>query len=174
VPDHIIDTNVLLVASARHPDSPFQDSQVPAEQQQIVLDWLMTFWKDHQRKVVLDARFKIWDEYHHQMIRGQDIGSLVMVEKLTLSLVRFIDIAYDERGVGCLPPELEKVVHDRSDRKFVAAALIDLSEGGQSTIINAVDTDWCDWEEALKRHGIAVTHLIEGLCKDRQRSKTKR
>jgi hypothetical protein len=174
VADHIIDTNVLLVASARHPGSPFKDSQVPPEQQQEVLNWLMAFRTDGQRKVVLDLSFKIWDEYHHQMIRGQDIGSLVMAEKLQLSLVRFIDIAYDEHGDGRLPLELEKVVHDRSDRKFVAAALIDLSEGGQSTIINAVDTDWCDWEEALKRHGIAVTHLIEGLCKDRQRSKTKR
>src|ERR1017187_10632852 len=39
--DHIIDTNVLLVASARHPGSPFKDSEVPAEQQQVVLNWLM-------------------------------------------------------------------------------------------------------------------------------------
>ncbi len=172
--DHIIDTNVLLVASARHPDSPFKDSQVPAEQQQIVLDWLMAFRTDRQRMVVLDLSFKIWDEYHHQMVRGQDIGSLVIAEKLQLSLVRFVDIAYDQHGVGCLPPDLEKVVHDRSDRKFVAAALIDLSTGDRSTIVNAVDTDWCDWEEALKRHGIAVTHLIDGLCKDRQRGRTKR
>ena len=79
-----------------------------------------------------------------------------------------------ERGVGCLPSDLEKVVHDRSDRKFVAAALIDIATGGRSTIVNAVDTDWCDWQEALKHHGIVVTHLIEGLCQDRQPSRRRR
>ena len=170
--DHIIDTNVLLVASAQHPGSPFKDSHVPAGQQQVVLDWLMAFRNDRQRWVVLDGLWKIWEEYNHKMT-GQDIGLLVVTEKLQ-SLVRFVDVAYDRHGHGCLPPELEKVVHDPSDRKFVAAALADLSGGGQSTIINAVDTDWCDWEDALKRYGVTVTHLIDGLCQDRQRSRPKR
>ncbi len=90
------------------------------------------------------------------------------------SLVRFVDVTYDKHGHGCLPPELEKVVHDPSDRKFVAAALIDIAGGGESTIINAVDSDWCDWEDALGRHGIAVTHLIEGLVKTRGKTRAKR
>ena len=171
--DHIIDTNVLLVASAQHPGSPFKDSGVPAEQQQNVFNWLMTFRKDGQRKVVLDQFFRIWEEYHHKMT-GQDIGLLVVTEKLQLGLVRFVDVAYDRHGHGCLPPKLEKVVKDPSDRKFVATALIDLSDGGQSTIINAVDSDWCDWEDALRRHGITVRHLIDDLYRDWQRKRAKR
>ena len=122
--DHIIDTNVLLVASARHPGSTFKDSQVPAEQQQMVLDWVMEFRKDGQRKMVLDRLWRIWTEYHHKMT-GQDLGLLVVTEKLQSDLVRFVDVAYDEHGHGCLPPDLEEAVHDLSDRKFVAAALID-------------------------------------------------
>ncbi len=124
--------------------------------------------------MVLDQSFKIWDEYHNKMTRDQDFGSLVLREKLERSLARFVAIAYDEHGHGCLPPALEKVVHDRSDRKFVAVALVDVSNGEDSTIINAVDTDWCDWEKALKRHGVAVRHLIDGLCRVRQRRKAKR
>jgi hypothetical protein len=164
VGDYIIDTNVLLVASAQHPDSPFKDSNVPVEQAMIVLDWLMAFRADTQRKLVLDHRFKIWDEYHNQMTRGQDIGSLVATEKLQFA--RFVDIEFDENGHGCLPAELEKVVHDLSDRKFVAVALRDISQGEKSTIINAVDTDWCGWEKALKRAAINLKHLFEGLCED--------
>ena len=60
--DCIIDTNVLLVASACDPGSHFDDSgHVPAEQQVIVLDWLLAFRMDVQRKLVLDQCFKIWD-----------------------------------------------------------------------------------------------------------------
>jgi len=180
--DHIIDTNVLLVASARHPISPFRDcDHVPVEQQQTVLDWLMEFRKDGQRQIVLDLSCKILDEYHNKLTRGQDLGSLVVMEKMQLGQVRFVKVVYDQHGHGCLPPVLEKVVHDRSDRKFVAAAMIDLSNGDESTIINAVDTDWYAWETALKRAGITVIHLndglgtqTQGLAKPKARSKTKR
>ena len=171
--DHIIDTNVLLVASAQDPGSPFKDSAVPAEQQLVVLKWLMKFRADRQRKVVLDQFFKIWEEYNHKMT-GQDLGLLVVMEKLQSASVRFVDVAYDEHGHGCLPPELENVIHDRSDRKFVAVAHIDRCQGGQSTIVNAVDTDWYDWEEALKGHGIVVIHLIDRIKRDKPRIKPKR
>ncbi len=170
--DHIIDTNVLLVASARDPESPFKDSAIPAEQQLVVLKWLKDFWADRQRKVVLDQFFKIWEEYNHKMT-GQDLGLLVVTEKLQ-SAVRLVDVVYDEHGHGCLPPELERVVHDRSDRKFVAAALLDFSQGDQSTIVNAVDSDWYDWEETLKGHGIVVKHLIDRIKRHKPRSRAKR
>ena len=171
--DYIIDTNVLLVASAQHLGSLFKDSDVPVEQRKIVLDWLMAFRADGQGKVVLDQFFKIWEEYNNKMT-GQDIGLLVVTEKLQSSLLRTVDIAYDEHGHGCLPAKLEKVVHDQSDRKFVAVAWIDRSQGGESTIVNAVDSDWADWEERLKPFGIAVRHLIDDLYRDWQRKRAKR
>jgi hypothetical protein len=171
--DCIIDTNVLLVASAQHPGSPFKDSDVPAEQKQNVLEWLMRFREDGQRVVVLDELWKIWEEYNRKMT-GQDIGLMVVTEKLQLSLMRPVDVAYDKNGHGCLPPELKRVIHDPADRKFVAAALADREAGDESTIVNAVDTDWCDWERALKRYKITVTHIIEELCEDKRRRKAKR
>lgn len=145
-----------------HPGSPFSDSDVPVEQQLSVLNWLMEFRKDGQRQMVLDQSFKIWDEYHNQMTIGQDIGSLIVAEKLQFA--RFVDIAYDKNGHGCLPAGLEKVVHDRADRKFVAVALGDASQGGQSSIVNASDTDWYGWEEALKQAGVVVEHVIDDWC----------
>lgn len=171
--DCIIDTNVLLVASAQHPGSPFEDSDVPEVHMRIVLDWLMAFRKNSQCNIVLDHFWKIWEEYHHKMT-GQDIGLMVVTEKLQLASVRFVDVEYDKNGHGCLPRGLENVIHDRSDRKFVAAALSDLTNGSRSKIINAIDSDWCDWEKALKRAGIIVQHLIGGLCDDKRQSGTKR
>jgi thioester reductase-like protein len=173
VGDCIIDTNVLLVASAQHPGSPFEDSDVPERHMQIVLDWLMAFHRNSQCSIVLDHLWKIWEEYHHKMT-GQDIGLMVMTEKLQSASARFVDVEYDKNNHGRLPRDLENVIHDRSDRKFVATALSDLMNGSQSTIINAIDSDWCDWEKALERAGITVKHLIEDLCDDKRQSGTKR
>jgi hypothetical protein len=171
--DCIIDTNVLLVASASDPKSPFNDSDhVPPDQKRIVLDWLIEFRKDASRKLVLDQSFKIWDEYHNQMIRGQDIGSLIVAEKLQSA--RFVDISFDEQGHGCLPGDLGRVLHDLSDRKCVAAALSDVSNGNQSKIVNAVDTDWCDWEKALGEAGVEIEHIIEDWCRTKWKAKRKR
>ena len=60
-----------------------------------------------------------------------------------------------------------------SDRKFVATALSDLANGDRSTIINAVDSDWCGWEASLKREGIVVEHLIDGFCDEKRKDPTK-
>lgn len=171
--DCIIDTNVLLVASAQHPGSPFKDSDVPAAQQCVVLEWLMGFRRDGQRRVVLDELWRIWEEYNHKLT-AQDIGLLVVTEKLQATLVRFVDVAYDKHGHGRLPKELETIVHDLADRKFVAVALGDLAHGNESTIINAVDGDWHDWEQALNRCGIVVMHLIEGKSRRSRQPRPKR
>lgn len=44
--DHVVDTNVLLVASAAHPYSPFDETHVPIAEQRIVFDWLTAFRAD--------------------------------------------------------------------------------------------------------------------------------
>ena len=51
---HVIDTNVLLVASAAEPYSPFDDSHVPPTEQLAVLDWLAAFRADESREIVID------------------------------------------------------------------------------------------------------------------------
>jgi hypothetical protein len=173
VGDHVIDTNVLLVASAGHPGSPFIESNVPPEQQRIVLDWLMAFRTDRRRNVVLDGLWKIWKEYHHKMT-GQDIGLLVVTEKLQSVSVRTVDILYDKHGHGCLPKELEKVVHDRADRKLVAVAMAYMATEGECNIVNACDSDWYDWEEALEQAGVVVEQLIDKWCRPRWKKKHKR
>lgn len=175
--DHIIDTNVLLVASARDSTQDsgpgFTDSNVPSEQQEIVREWLKAFRTDGQRNLVLDGSWKIWREYRNNMTE-QDLGLMVVKEKL--SLARFIEISYDKDGHGCLPADLAKV--DPSDRKFVALALKDLSDGRSSMIVSAEDRGWYNCEEALKQAGVVVLQLIEDWSrakwKEKQKQKSKR
>lgn len=51
-------------------------------------------------------------------------------------------------------PELQNF--DRSDRKFVAVAL---ASGENPPIVNATDTDWWIFREALNRNGIQIAFL---------------
>jgi len=65
VDKHVIDTNVLLVASAAHMASPFAPDATPVEEaalRQAVLDWLIAF-EVSDRLMVLDWQWVFVDEY---------------------------------------------------------------------------------------------------------------
>ncbi|HXD86854.1 MAG TPA: hypothetical protein VN641_10180 [Urbifossiella sp.] len=167
--DCIIDTNVLLVASAHYPTGQFKDSNLPIHHMQLVFDWLLEFRKNPQCVIVLDHKFRIWSEYNNKMT-GQDLGLMVVIEKMQMG--RFVEIEFDQNDHGLLPAELEQVIHDLSDRKFVAVALADAGQGITSRIVNAADSDWCSWGPALARAGVAVEHLIDGFCEEHGTQKT--
>lgn len=163
--DCIIDTNVLLVASAMDATSPFDDSEhVSPKTKQLAFDWLLAFRDAPGRNLVLDQAFQIWNEYHNKLGHGQDLGSLVVTDKLQKSAVRFVDVEFDKNGHACVPRDLAEIIHDRSDRKFVAAALADLANGDECVIVNAVDGDWCLWMGALADRGVKVEQLVPGFC----------
>jgi hypothetical protein len=58
------------------------------------------------------------------------------------------------------PNDIELNGFDRTDRKFVAAAA---ASGGHPHILNASDTDWWQYRDALKRHGIEIRFLCREL-----------
>lgn len=151
--DHLVDTNVLLVASAsdafdhRYPDVPATPDEV-----EIVLDWLAAFRDDSSRRLAVDEMFKIYEEYRNKLT-DQHYGLQVVHHKM--ATLRTEVVEYDDGGHGVVPPGLQGV--DRSDRKFVAAALND-PHGLQ--IVNATDSDWAEQAEALRAHGVHVLELL--------------
>lgn len=151
--DHVVDTNVLLIASAAHPYSPFDDSDVSADQRKLVLDWLRAFGQDSERLLVLDSLFRIYQEYRNKL-SGQDLGLMVIDEKLRS--MRAVEVAYDQHGVAQVPATLSAM--DPSDRKFAAAAIAD---GGNSSIVNAADSDWAAITQQLAALGVAVEQLLD-------------
>lgn len=64
------------------------------------------------------------------------------------------------------PQDKELSGFDRSDRKFVAVALASKLD---PPILNAVDTDWWDYQEPLRKHGVK----IDFLCPEVMRRKRK-
>ena len=161
--DHIVDTNVLCAASTSDPGSRHNDTtHIPDDQLQRVLDWLMEFREDNGRLLVLDFDWRLLNEYKGQL--GEDpvnnIGMRVIYEKM--STCRWVDIPVDADGRERLPPPLDTAYDYRGDRKIIALALADQPN---STIINACDTDWYDWEETLAANGIVVEQIIGDWCR---------
>ncbi len=151
--DHVVDTNVLLVASAAHPHSPFSDTHVPIDEQRVVFEWLVAFRADETRQLALDDLFQIYDEYRKKLT-DQDFGLQVVSEKL--ANVRQVSIDRDDDGHGVVPEAFRGF--DRSDRQLLAVAL---TEPDTISIVNACDSDWLGIERELKAAGVRVEHIIE-------------
>jgi hypothetical protein len=153
VHDHVVDTNVLLVASAAHPYSPFDDSHVPPDLREQVLDWLLAFRDDPSRRIVLDMGMKIYDEYRNKLT-DQDLG--LQVVKHLMGDPELVVVSFDSDGYAVVPDALAGL--DRSDRKFAAVAL---GATRPTTVVNCADSDWIDVESACVELGIRVEHLLE-------------
>lgn len=67
---------------------------------------------------------------------------------------------HDERGFEEFPDDPDLASFDRDDRKFVAVALASKSD---PRVLNASDTDWRDYREPLRRHGVEVEFLCPEL-----------
>jgi hypothetical protein len=159
----VVDTNVLIVASAADDSSPFRPEATPIEEaalRQQVLVWLTEFEKDPQRYAVLDWDWLICDEYHHKLT-DQDYGWLALMAKKDRNEVVWVGLRIDADGHAELSPELTAAVTDRADRKMVAAVIASLEHVSSCRLTNACDTDWLDCADVLSDNDIDVEHLIE-------------
>lgn len=156
--DHVVDTNVLIVASAADPGSPFKDTHVPAAERKVVFDWLKAFRTDMGRRLVMDLKRGIFKEYRNKLTE-QDYGIIVALKKLDSAA--WVAVSYSGQ-YAVVPPEL--AAFDNSDKKMVAAHLAHKANGEDSTIVNACDTDWHEHEEKLTAAGVVVEQLVGQWC----------
>lgn len=159
----VVDTNVLIVASAADDGSPFRPDATPVQEaalRQEVLRWLQAFEEDSGRSVVLDWDWHICGEYQNKLNPEQDYGWLAVMAKRDRNEVVWVGIEVDAHRHAKLPGDLHKAVCDKDDRKMVAAVLAAKLEGHDSKLVNACDTDWLDCEQALVDAGVGVQHLL--------------
>lgn len=168
---HVIDTNVLLVASAAHDGSPFAPDAPPvqvAELRQKVLQWLMDF-EASERQIVLDYGWMIVGEYRgdhrRDKLTEQDYGlQLVLSLWSTNRYFGFLLEEEDDGRTRIANPDLDPVVTDQADRKMVAGVLAAGGRTGGCTLVNSCDTDWYDWQGQLEAAGVFVDQLIPEWC----------
>lgn len=176
---YVIDTNILIAASAVHaaangvqlPHHREVTPQEPALQQRIC-EWLTTF-EQSRSHLVLDVAGGINAEYHHKL-DFNDYGIQVVMNKISRSEVDLVTVAYDGNGDGIVPQPLDDVVKDLADRKMLAAALEALKLPGSSAIAFAGDTDWLDWEAELIRTGLVLEPVIEDWSRTKHEEKQHR
>lgn len=157
---YVIDTNVLIAASAAVAPCPEAWDATPKEPEvrKQVWDWLVEFEQSVAR-LVLDFTGGIEGEYRRNLGFG-DFGLQVLQSKWDHCAVDLTEVDYDEHGDGVLKAPLDAVIHDRQDRKMVAAALDAVDRYGETAIANAGDIDWYDWEAALAAAGLDVEQII--------------
>lgn len=159
----VLDTNVLIVASAADDGSPFQPDATPVQERalrQQVLDWLTNFEQDSDKHAVLDYDWKICSEYQNKLTE-QDYGWLVMMRKRDQNAVIWVGLNMDPNGHAVLHETLASAVTDLADRKMVAAVQAAIEMGEECRLTNACDTDWLDCEAVLQMAGVHVEHLLK-------------
>lgn len=168
----VVDTNVLIVASAADDGSPFRPDATPVEEAKLrkkVLEWLIDFEADSAKYAVLDWDWHICGEYLNKLTE-QDYGWLALMAKKDRNEIVWVGLEVDRNGHAILPGTLEPHVTDLEDRKMVAAVLAAHAQNWDCILTNACDTDWIDCEKALKKHGIEAEHVIEDWLRAKWKS----
>lgn len=157
---YVVDTNVLIAASAVDTDSALAGEATPSdpELRQKVWVWLNSFRKDISH-LVLDGQGGIAKEYNRN-VGFNDFGRQVIIHKYSTSAVDLVDVLYDGNGDGLLDEPLQTVVHHSDDRKMVAAALDAMNSHGQCAIAFAAESDWHGWEADLVAAGLDLEPII--------------
>lgn len=158
---YVIDTNVFIAASSLNLSSLTAVCAMPDDPalRQRVWQWLEDFRRSSSR-MVIDSTWMIDEEYRRHLCHG-DFGMLVYLEKLDTACCDMVDISCDSDGYAILDEELQRVVHDRADRKMVAVALEAYALTSSCAIAFAADSDWHGWQDTLEARGVELEAVIE-------------
>ena len=171
---YVVDTNVLIAASAVDGEHPSAIDATPGDPalRRVVWEWLDRFQRSDAR-LVLDGAGGIFAEYHNKL-GFNDYGIQVVLHKWSIAAVDNVAVEYDGNGEAILPASLAQVVHDGADRKMVAAALASHAQFGEGCVAFAGDTDWHDWEDALAEHAVLLEPIIEAWSRAEHAAKQQR
>ncbi|MEK8049558.1 hypothetical protein AACH10_04840 [Ideonella sp. DXS22W] len=165
---HLIDTNVMMAASAVRELSAVAARAMPQEVllREIVFDWLTQFDQSDSR-IVLDDAGLIRGEYERNLPfnwQEQEYGLQVLQSKLDRSQVEIVPIdSVQANGehIAVLAHQHEKLVPDREDRKWVACALAaSVLHSATPPIVYGAESDWYMAEKELKRIGLQFIRLL--------------
>jgi len=165
---YLVDTNVMLAASSVH---ELSNVAVRAEPKEIelreqVAEWLFEF-DESDFQLLLDEEGLVRDEYERNLsfnYPDQEYGLQVLQNKLDRGLVEYAPIETLEANgehIAILEPELEELVFDREDRKWVACARSSIEIFEHSPpIVYGAETDWYLTESQLQPFGIKFIRLL--------------
>lgn len=156
----VMDTNVAVVANGN-------TEQAGHNCVSACIDTLRQIIQDEKYVILLDDKSLIFDEYLKNLsLSGQPGFGDFFIKWLWESQTderycRTVTVTpHDEREFEEFPDDPDLASFDRDDRKFVAVARASKSS---PRVLNAVDTDWRNYREPLRRHGVDVKFLCPDL-----------
>ena len=153
-----MDTNVAVVANggANQADIACVESCVKTLRQ----------IRDGQR-LLLDDKGLILREYRNHLSPSGQPGpgdaffKWIWENQANEDSCRTVPVAcHADRAFEEFPNDPSLSSFDMSDRKFVAVAI---ACGTDPKVLNASDTDWWNYRQVLRRHGVLVKFLCPGL-----------
>lgn len=151
----VVDTNVLVVANGQTPQASracvetCEDALLDAPNSVIVIDTAGLILEEYSRHASRAGRPGVGDfflKWLHENQARPEHCERVEVTPLDSQGTEFAEFPDDRALRG----------FDRSDRKFVAVAIASRHD---PSVLNATDTDWCEYREALLAHGVTVRFL---------------
>ena len=150
----IVDTNVILIANGQHQDVSPNCVAACALRLQAIMQG---------GKLAIDDSFLIIREYQNKSTPrlGKRSGDAFVkwVLNNTANVVRIDQISlstHPDRGFESFPDHPALANFDPPDRKFVAVAC---AHPDRPPILQAADSKWLGWSDALSAHQIAVDFL---------------
>jgi hypothetical protein len=158
----VVDTNVAIVANGHHPPASARCIEA-------CIDALL---EAQGGTVLVDDGYRIFDEYRKHLSHSGQPGvgdaffKWLWRNQANPTCCRQVSITPtdpDGRGFEEFPDDPALAGFDPSDRKFVAVAL---ASGESPPILNASDSDWWEFRDALGRHGVRTQFLCPELMAD--------
>jgi hypothetical protein len=152
----VLDTNVLYAA----------DDRKDAECQRACIQQIKAITEGHQRLAVDTTRFilkeycKDYESLSDQSYRRQ--FSIWIFRHLYTDCLRVNPQPIDDSGTNfkLFPSDPNLAGFHLDDRKFVAVAIAAQQKTGREVpILNAIDSDWCNYLAELQRNGVKVRFL---------------
>lgn len=152
----VVDTNVILVANRQHDNISAACISTCAKRLQEIMV---------SGRIAIDDKWLIISEYQNKTNAnaGKNPGDAfvkwVLQNKSNSSKCDQVCIKeHSKRGFESFPDTADLKTFDKADRKFVAVAA---THPDNPTILQAADSKWLSWNEALKKCGIKVEFVCQ-------------
>lgn len=152
----VVDTNVAVVANGKSQQASAACVLTCTEK----LQQIMT----GELKLVLDNDWRILNEYMRNLrSNGADVGDrflgwLLANKDRLCDYVSITPIGGSENDFQEFPTDPALRNFDPADRKFIAVAL---AHAEKPPILQAVDSEWWNYREALRQSGITIDFICE-------------
>ena len=152
----VVDTNVVVVANGRSEQASSDCVDTCGEKLEEIMRGEM--------KLVLDNRWIILREYMQNLrSNGADVGDRflgwILVNKdKRCDLISITPVNGSENEFEEFPDDTALDEFDPDDRKFIAVAV---AHPERPPILQAVDSQWWDFRDALGRNGVTVEFICE-------------